>query len=91
MQQTFKIIDEDGIHARPATALVNTATKFQETECFAESGGKKVTLKSILGVLSLDLEQGDIISLIAEGGDERAALEALEKVMVGEGLGEIHE
>jgi phosphocarrier protein len=91
MQQTFKIIDEDGIHARPATALVNTATKFKDTECFAESGGKKVTLKSILGVLSLDLEQGDIISLIVEGGDERAALEALEQVMVGEGLGEIHE
>ena len=41
MQQTFKIIDEDGIHARPATALVNTANKFQDTNSFAEANGKK--------------------------------------------------
>ena len=40
MQQTFKIIDEDGIHARPATALVNTANKFQDTNSFAEANGK---------------------------------------------------
>lgn len=54
MQQTFRITDEDGIHARPATALVNTANKFKGAESFAEANGKKVTLKSILGVLSSD-------------------------------------
>ena len=32
MQKTFKIMDEDGIHARPATALVNTANKFKGAE-----------------------------------------------------------
>ena len=37
MQKTFRIIDEDGIHARPATALVNTANKFKDTESYAES------------------------------------------------------
>lgn len=41
MQQTFTIIDEDGIHARPATALVNTAVKFKETEVFAEVKDKR--------------------------------------------------
>ncbi|AIQ53697.1 HPr family phosphocarrier protein [Paenibacillus sp. FSL R7-0331] len=91
MQKTFKIVDEDGIHARPATALVNTATKFKDTEVFAESGGKKVTLKSILGVLSLGLEPGDTLSLIAEGGQAEEALSALQEVMVKEGLGEVQE
>lgn len=91
MQQTFKIIDEDGIHARPATALVNTANKFQDTNSFAEANGKKVTLKSILGVLSLGLEQGDTLTLITEGGNESEALTALQEVMVNEGLGELHE
>ena len=46
MQQSFRITDEDGIHARPATALVNTANKFKGAESFAEAKGKKVTLKS---------------------------------------------
>ncbi|MNP68452.1 Phosphocarrier protein HPr [compost metagenome] len=58
---------------------------------FAESGGKKVTLKSILGVLSLGLEPGDTLSLIAEGGQAAEALSALQEVMVKEGLGEVQE
>jgi phosphocarrier protein HPr len=91
MQQTFKIIDEDGIHARPATALVNAATKFKATEAFAEAHGRKVTLKSILGVLSLGLEAGDILNLITEGSEEAEALNALQAVMIKEGLGEIQE
>lgn len=91
MQKTFNIIDEDGIHARPATALVNTATKFKGTESFAEAKGKKVTLKSILGVLSLGLEAGDTLTLISEGAEEAEAIAALEEVMIKEGLGEVHE
>ncbi|AIQ16628.1 PTS maltose transporter subunit IIBC [Paenibacillus sp. FSL H7-0357] len=90
MQQTFKIIDEDGIHARPATALVNTATKFKDTEAFAEAKGKKVTLKSILGVLSLGLETGDTLILITEGTEAAEALAALQEVMIKEGLGEVY-
>ena len=91
MQKTFKIVDEDGIHARPATALVNAATKFKTTEAYAESNGKKVTLKSILGVLSLGLEMGDTLVLITEGEEEVAALDQLQEVMIKEGLGELHE
>ncbi|MBE0337677.1 HPr family phosphocarrier protein [Paenibacillus sp. 28ISP30-2] len=90
MQTTFRITDEDGIHARPATALVNTANKFSGAESFAEANGKKVTLKSILGVLSLGLEQGDIINIICEGAEAADALKALENVIVNEGLGEVH-
>ncbi|MBO2943348.1 HPr family phosphocarrier protein [Paenibacillus sp. F411] len=91
MQKTFRITDEDGIHARPATALVNTANKFKDTESFAEASGKKVTLKSILGVLSLGLEQGDSLTLISEGPSAEDALNALAEVMVNEGLGELND
>ncbi|MCH1639358.1 HPr family phosphocarrier protein [Paenibacillus timonensis] len=90
MERMFKITDEDGIHARPATALVNTANKFKGAESFAEAGGKKVTLKSILGVLSLGLEQGDSLKLIVEGEEAAEALQALTEVMVNEGLGEVN-
>lgn len=90
MERTFRITDEDGIHARPATALVNTANKFKDSEAFAESNGKKVTLKSILGVLSLGLEKGDTLILSVEGGEAAEALQALTDVMISEGLGEVH-
>lgn len=88
MQRTFKIIDEDGIHARPATVLVNTANKFKNAQAFAEANGNKVTLKSILGVLSLGLETGDTVTLITEGADAAAVLSALQDAMIKEGLGE---
>lgn len=89
MERKFIITDEDGIHARPATALVNTANKFKSAESFAEANGRKVTLKSILGVLSLGLEKGDSITLLVEGENAEEALQALTDVMVNEGLGEV--
>ncbi|CAM4286996.1 MULTISPECIES: HPr family phosphocarrier protein [Paenibacillus] len=89
-QKKFRVTDEDGIHARPATALVNTANKFK-SEVFAEALGKKVTMKSILGVLSFGLEPGDEITFIAEGEDEAQVIPALEEVFVKEGLGEVYE
>ncbi|MNJ45923.1 Phosphocarrier protein HPr [compost metagenome] len=49
-----------------------------------------MTLKSILGVLSLGLEQGDMITLTVEGDNAADALQALTDVMVKEGLGEVN-
>ncbi|WP_068777029.1 HPr family phosphocarrier protein [Paenibacillus sp. FJAT-26967] len=89
MEKTFKVTSDTGIHARPATALVNASNKFK-SGVFAESKGKKVTMKSILGVLSLGLEENDILTLSAEGEDAAEAIAALEEIMVKEGLGELH-
>lgn len=89
MQKTFKVTNEDGIHARPATALVNTANKFK-SEVFAEAGGKKVTMKSILGVLSFGLETGDTITFTAEGEDAAQVIAAFEEIFAKEGLGVVH-
>lgn len=86
MQITFKVTNQDGIHARPATALVNTANKFQ-AEIFAEAGDRKVTMKSILGVLSFDLEAGDTITFHATGDDAAEALAAIQEIFAGDGLG----
>lgn len=89
MQRTFKVTNEDGIHARPATALVNASNKFK-SEVFAEAKGKKVTMKSILGVLSFGLETGDTITFIANGEDEAEAIGALEDIFTKEGLGVVN-
>lgn len=46
-QQSYVIIDETGIHARPATMLVQTASKF-DSDIQLEYNAKKVNLKSIM-------------------------------------------
>ena len=86
MNKTFMVLSEDGIHARPATAIVNMASNFK-AEIFAEADGRRVTLKSILGVLSLDLSTNDVVTFIAEGEDAAEALEAIEGIFQKEGLG----
>ncbi|MCH1623977.1 phosphocarrier protein HPr [Fredinandcohnia quinoae] len=85
-EKTFKITSESGIHARPATVLVQTAGKFN-SDVNLEYNGKSVNLKSIMGVMSLGIGQGSEIKIIAEGSDADAALSALTETISKEGLG----
>lgn len=87
VEKQFKVIAETGIHARPATLLVQTASKF-EADIQLEYKGKKVNLKSIMGVMSLGVGQGADITITADGGDEANALSSLEELMKKEGLAE---
>jgi phosphocarrier protein HPr len=86
MEKTFKITSETGIHARPATQLVNKASQF-ESNITLDYKGKSVNLKSIMGVMSLGVGQGSEVVIKCEGSDEAAALAAIEEVIKG-GLGE---
>ncbi|MGK0577349.1 phosphocarrier protein HPr [Macrococcus capreoli] len=84
-QQSYVIIDETGIHARPATMLVQTASKF-ESHIQLEYNAKKVNLKSIMGVMSLGVGKDAEITIYAEGSDEKEAIAAITDVLVKEGL-----
>ncbi|ATD30761.1 phosphocarrier protein HPr [Macrococcoides bohemicum] len=84
-QQSYVIIDETGIHARPATMLVQTASKF-ESDIQLEYNAKKVNLKSIMGVMSLGVGKDAEITIYAEGSDEKEAIEAITDILVKEGL-----
>ncbi|CAD2079604.1 phosphocarrier protein HPr [Jeotgalicoccus meleagridis] len=85
--KSFLIIDETGIHARPATILVQTATKF-ESDIELEYNSKKVNLKSIMGVMSLGVGKGAEVTIYADGKDEEDALTAISETLSSEGLTE---
>lgn len=84
-KKEFNVIAETGIHARPATLLVQTASKFA-SDINLEYKGKSVNLKSIMGVMSLGVGQGADVTISAEGEDEKEAIEAIHETMVKEGL-----
>lgn len=86
-EKQFTVTADTGIHARPATLLVQTASRF-DSEINLEYKGKKVNLKSIMGVMSLGIGQGSTISISAEGGDSEDALRTLEETLKKEGLAE---
>lgn len=88
MEKTFLIIAEYGIHARPATRLVNEAMKY-EAEILMESMGKSVNLKSIMGVMSLGIYRGENVKIRVNGVDEEKAMEGIVNFLTEEGLGRI--
>ncbi|PEO51102.1 phosphocarrier protein HPr [Bacillus sp. AFS026049] len=87
VEKTFTVTAETGIHARPATLLVQAAGKF-DSEINLAYKEKKVNLKSIMGVMSLGIGKGAEITISAEGSDENDALNTLAKTLNREGLAE---
>lgn len=86
-EKTFKVTSESGIHARPATQLVQTAGRF-DSDINLEFNGKSVNLKSIMGVMSLGIQQGAEVKVVAEGTDADEAITAIGETFIKEGLGE---
>ena len=86
-KRDFHVIAETGIHARPATLLVQSASKFN-SDIQLTYKDKSVNLKSIMGVMSLGVGQNADITISAEGGDEAEANAAIADTMAKEGLAE---
>ncbi|HHV46006.1 MAG TPA: HPr family phosphocarrier protein [Tissierellia bacterium] len=68
--------NEDGLHARAAALFVQVANKFS-CHVYIELDGRKVSGKSIIGVMSLGAFSGDEITIITNGIDEKEAIEEL--------------
>jgi phosphocarrier protein len=76
IKKKVTIVNEAGLHARPAAALVKTASKFQ-SDFYIHMYGYRVNGKSILGVMTLAAEKGAVLELEVEGSDEEKATQAI--------------
>lgn len=74
---------QQGLHARPASQFAKTASSF-ESDIRIGKGENLVNAKSIIGVLTLAVEEGEEITLTAEGPDEQQGIETLERYLVGQ-------
>ncbi|MGI6705775.1 MAG: HPr family phosphocarrier protein [Clostridia bacterium] len=81
LRKEFKIVHEEGLRARPAALFVQVASKFT-AQIWIEQGDKKVNAKSIMGVLSLGVSKDDTIQLVANGEDEKEAMDAMETLIM---------
>ena len=86
VKKSFKITSETGIHARPATTLVNLVMNYKSDITIAALK-KEVDFKSIMGVMSLGIYSGAIIDVKADGEDENEAIKAIADKIVSLGLG----
>ena len=74
--QEITVQNEVGLHARPATYFIQKANEFK-SGIWVEKEERRVNAKSLLGVLSLGIVMGTYIALIADGSDEKEAVDAL--------------
>lgn len=74
--QIVKIQNKIGLHARPASMLVNAAGKFG-SKITLRNGERTATAKSMINLLTLRAKLNDMITIEADGSDEKEAVNAL--------------
>lgn len=75
-EQQIKVINSLGIHARPASMIVQTAIKFKSQISIIKEG-TTADAKSIMNVLMLGAECGTTVTVRANGPDEQDAVNAV--------------
>lgn len=75
---TYTIKDELGIHARPAGMLAKEAMKWKSA-IIMDNGTKKADAKRLMAVMSMGVKMGQVVTISAEGEDEAACIQAIEK------------
>ena len=86
IEREVTVRNRAGIHTRPASMLVKTASQF-ESEVYLRRDNYEINGKSVIGVMTLAAEQGAILTLVVEGDDEEEAADAITELFE-DGFGE---
>jgi phosphocarrier protein len=76
IEAEFTIKNRLGLHARPAAMFVQTAAKFR-SDIKVSKGDVEVNGKSVMGLMMLAAECGSKVRVVAEGADEKKAVDEL--------------
>jgi phosphocarrier protein len=80
VERSLRIVNENGLHARPAAEIVKVASRFRSEITLAKDS-LVVNAKSIMGVMMLAAEFGSIVVARATGDDAEAAIAEIERVV----------
>ncbi|OQX89103.1 MAG: phosphocarrier protein HPr [candidate division Zixibacteria bacterium 4484_93] len=78
-EKELTVTNELGLHVRPAVLIVQKCGSFK-SEIWLIKGDKRVSARSIMNLLSLQAPRGTHLKIMAEGDDEREAVEAIYKL-----------
>ncbi|HET7565451.1 MAG TPA: HPr family phosphocarrier protein [Gemmatimonadaceae bacterium] len=80
MERAVQIMNQNGLHARPAAEIVKVAAKFQADITMVRDD-LEVNGKSIMGVMMLAAEYGSTLLVRADGPDAREAVDAIAELI----------
>ena len=75
-EKNVTIKNRAGIHARPASLIVQTANKY-ESKVYMEKDGMRINAKSIMGIITLGAAFKSAITVSADGSDEVEVVDAI--------------
>lgn len=84
VEKEITILNEQGLHARPAALFVQIASKF-DSKIIIKKGKEKVNGKSIMGILMLAAQRQTKITIEADGDDAQQAVAELEEFLTKNG------
>ena len=79
-EKQVTITAPNGLHTRPAAQFVKEAKEFT-SDITVSSNGNRASAKSLFKLQTLGLTQGTVVTIAAEGADEKNAVEHLVKLM----------
>lgn len=80
VKKTVTVELASGLEARPVAMLVQVASQY-ESSIYVEIDSKKVNAKSIMGMMTLGLDNGEEVTVTANGKDESEAMDGVEKYL----------
>jgi len=86
LKQKLTIINELGLHARPAALIAKTARK-AKSEVWIEKDQTRVDAASMIDILSIACQKGSTITLIADSSEDREVFEEIKDIILN-GFGE---
>lgn len=72
---------ESGLHNKQATYFIQKANEYRSS-IWIEVDDRRINAKSLLGVLSMGVTTGTVVTLVADGSDEEMAVKALSEMLV---------
>lgn len=83
LKKTVTIGLASGLEARPVAMLVQIASQF-DSVIYVENQSTRVNAKSIMGMMTLGMNNGDHITISADGQDEDKAVKSIEQYLMNE-------
>ena len=77
IEKELEVTNDEGLHTRPANSFVREVKRF-DADVRLRKGETEVPGKSLLKIMKLGIVQGDTVTLLCDGPDEKKALAALE-------------
>ena len=80
LKKTITIGLSSGLEARPVAMLVQIASQV-DSQIYVENNNARVNAKSIMGMMTLGLDNGEEVTVTANGKDESEAMDGVEKYL----------